>query len=80
MIFFPFFEKNTRALLEIRTKKYADTKFVKTKPYKKTASLRLVFTPDKIARALENKAPDINKRLQAILDLQKAGWQIGFAF
>jgi spore photoproduct lyase len=38
------------------------------------------FTPKKIAGALEHKAPDVNKRLQAIIDLQKAGWQIGLRF
>ena len=77
--FFPFFEKNTRALLEIRTKSTQIRSLLKRSPIKNCV-VAFSFTPDKIARALENKAPDINKRLQAILDLQKAGWQIGLRF
>jgi DNA repair photolyase len=77
--FLPFFEKNEKALLELRTKSTQIRNLLKRKPIPNCV-IAFSFTPDKIATALEHKVPDVNKRLQAILDLQKAGWQIGLRF
>jgi DNA repair photolyase len=77
--FLPFFEKNSQALLELRTKSTQIRELLKREPLNNCV-IAFSFTPDKIAKALEHKAPDVNKRLQAILDLQEAGWQIGLRF
>lgn len=77
--FLPFFESNPQALLELRTKSTQIRSLLKREPIKNCV-IAFSFTPDKIARTLEHKAPDINKRLQSILDLQEAGWQIGLRF
>ncbi len=77
--FIPFFESNPRALLELRTKSTQIRSLLKREPIKNCV-IAFSFTPDKIAKTLEHKAPDVNKRLQAILDLQEAGWQIGLRF
>jgi len=77
--FLPFFENNPQALLELRTKSTQIRNLLKREPIKNCV-IAFSFTPDKIAKSLEHKAPDVNKRLQAILDLQKSGWQIGLRF
>jgi len=77
--FLPFFENHTLALLELRTKSTQIRSLLKREPINNCV-IAFSFTPDKIAQALEHKAPDINKRLQAILDLQAAGWLVGLRF
>ena len=78
-MFLPFFEKNKQALLELRTKSTQIRNLLKRDAIDNCV-IAFSFTPDKIAKAIEHKAPDINKRLQAILDLQEAGWQVGLRF
>lgn len=77
--FLPFFEGNPQALLELRTKSTQIRSLLKRKPVKNCV-IAFSFTPDEIAKALEHKAPSADKRLQAIIDLQQAGWQIGLRF
>lgn len=77
--FLPFFKSNPQALLELRTKSTQIRSLLKQKPLN-NCIVAFSFTPEKIAKALEHKAPDVHKRLQAIIDLQKAGWQIGLRF
>lgn len=77
--FLPFFSKNPQALLELRTKSTQIRNLLKQEPIKNCV-IAFSFTPDKIARALEHKAPSVEKRINAIIDLQNAGWQIGLRF
>lgn len=77
--FLPFFEKNKQALLELRTKSTQIRSLLKRNAIDNCV-IAFSFTPDKIAKTLEHKAPDVNKRIQAILELQKAGWQVGLRF
>jgi DNA repair photolyase len=77
--FLPFFENNKQALLELRTKSTQIRHLLKREPLDNCV-IAFSFTPDKIAKSLEHKAPGVNKRLQAILELQKAGWQVGLRF
>ncbi len=77
--FLPFFEKNPQSLLELRTKSTQTRSLLKREPIKNCV-IAFSFTPDKIATALEHKAPPVEKRLQAIIDLQNAGWTIGLRF
>lgn len=78
-VFLPFFEKNPNALLELRTKSTQTRSLLKREPISNCV-IAFSFTPDKIASALEHKAPNVEKRLNAIIDLQEAGWQIGLRF
>ena len=77
--FLSFFEGRQDALLELRTKSTQIRPLLKREPINNCV-IAFSFTPDKIARALENKVPPIDKRLQAIMDLQQAGWQVGLRF
>ncbi|MFT5396002.1 MAG: spore photoproduct lyase [Gammaproteobacteria bacterium] len=77
--FLPFFEKNPNALLELRTKSTQIRSLLKRDPIQ-NCIIAFSFTPNKIASALEHKAPNVEKRLNAIIDLQQAGWQIGLRF
>lgn len=77
--FLPFFESNPRALLELRTKSTQIRSLLKREPIQNCV-IAFSFTPEKIATALEHKAPNVEKRLNAIGDLQQAGWQIGLRF
>jgi len=77
--FLPFFEDNPQALLELRTKSTQIRTLLKREPIQNCV-IAFSFTPDKIAAALEHKTPAVNKRLQAIIDLQQAGWQVGLRF
>lgn len=77
--FIPFFKDNAQALLELRTKSTQIRTLLKREPITNCV-VAFSFTPKKIAEALEHKAPDVDKRLQAIVDLQKAGWQVGLRF
>ncbi len=77
--FLPFFQDHANALLELRTKSTQIRTLLDHTPTKNCV-VAFSFTPEKIANALEHKTPPINKRLQAILDLQAAGWHIGLRF
>lgn len=77
--FLPFFENNKNALLELRTKSTQIRNLLKREPIENCV-VAFSFTPDNIAKTLEHKAPAVDKRLQAIVDLQQAGWQVGLRF
>ncbi len=77
--FLPFFERTENILLELRTKSTQIRSLLKKEPVKNCV-VAFSFTPDKIANALEYKAPSVDKRLNAIVELQKTGWQIGLRF
>ncbi len=77
--FLPFIEKTPHALLELRTKSTQTRDLLKRDPVH-NCIIAFSFTPDKIARALEHKAPTIEKRINAIVELQQAGWLIGLRF
>ena len=77
--FLPFFEKNKKALLELRTKSAQIRALIKRRPLANVV-IAFSFTPAMIAGALEHRAPGVGKRLRAMLELQQAGWQIGLRF
>lgn len=77
--FLPAIEKKSNSLLELRTKSTQIRSLLKRKPID-NCIIAFSFTPDKIALALEHKTPSVVKRLQAIIDLQQAGWRIGLRF
>ncbi len=77
--FLPFFEDEPNALLELRTKSTQARTLLKRKALSNCV-VAFSFTPDKISQVLEHKVPSIEKRLNTMIELQKAGWQIGLRF
>ncbi len=77
--FLPFFERNPRALLELRTKSTQIHALLRREPIE-NAVIAFSFAPAMMADALEHGTPGVNKRLRAALELQQAGWQIGLRF
>ena len=77
--FMPFFELNARGLIELRTKSTQIKSLLKRKPINNCV-IAFSFTPNKISSVLEHKTPSVSSRLEAILELQKNGWQIGLRF
>ena len=77
--FLPFFENNSKALLELRTKSTQIRNILKRDPIQ-NCIIAFSFTPNKIASSLEHKTPNVEKRIRAIIDLQQAGWLIGLRF
>ena len=77
--FLPFFEINPNALIELRTKSTQIKSLLKRSPINNCV-IAFSFTPNKISSSLEHKTPSVARRLEAILQLQKMGWQIGLRF
>ncbi|MEM9601799.1 MAG: spore photoproduct lyase family protein [Pseudomonadota bacterium] len=65
--------------LELRTKSTQIRPLLRRSAH---ANIVVAFSlaPDPVARALEHKAPPLQKRLSAIATLAEAGWQIGLRF
>ena len=77
--FLPFFEEKPNSLIELRTKSTQARTLLKRKPLQNCV-IAFSFTPDKISMTLEHKVPAFEKRLNTMLELQQAGWQIGLRF
>ena len=77
--FLPLFARYPQAILELRTKS-TQIRALLDHPPLPNCVVAFSFTPAAIAQALENKVPDIEKRLQAARKLQALGWPIGLRF
>ncbi len=77
--FLPVFRQHSNALLEIRTKSTQIRTLLNTEPFDNCV-LAWSFTPAEIATALEHKTPSVDRRIAAIIKLQKQGWRIGLRF
>ncbi len=77
--FLPFFSRRPRAYIELRTKSTQIRSLLKHRPLA-NAVIAFSFTPEEVYRALEHKVPTLERRLQAMLQLQQAGWQLGLRF
>lgn len=75
----PLFAGLPSALLELRTKSTQIRTLLKGKPLENCV-VAYSLTPEAISQALEHRAPAVQKRLQAMRQLQQAGWQIGLRF
>ncbi|MEM7206309.1 MAG: spore photoproduct lyase family protein [Pseudomonadota bacterium] len=74
-----FFQQHPKAQLELRTKSTQVRCLLKSKPLDNCV-VAFSLSPDEIARALEHRAPPLVKRLDAMRQLQRAGWKIGLRF
>jgi len=74
-----FFATKPNASLEIRTKSTQIRTLLKREPIDNCV-IAYSFTPAAIAGQLEHKTPSVEKRLQALEQLQAQGWKIGLRF
>ena len=77
--FMPFFELNPSGLIELRTKSTQIRPLLRISPINNCV-VAFSFTPNKISSTLEHKTSSVARRLEAIIELQKNGWQIGLRF
>ena len=77
--FMKFFKKFSRGFLELRTKSCQIQQFLKMNPLE-----NIIFAwslnPDQIIIKYEHKTPNLKKRLDSIISMQKRSWNIGLRF
>jgi spore photoproduct lyase len=77
--FLPFFAAHPQAHIELRTKSTQVRGLLRREPLANVV-IAFSFTPGKIHRSLEHRVPAIERRLDALVQLQQAGWPIGLRF
>ncbi|MGK0296534.1 MAG: spore photoproduct lyase [Gammaproteobacteria bacterium] len=77
--FIPAFTNLPNSLLELRTKSTQIRTLLSMTPVP-NCIIAYSLNPDKIASALEHKAPSIKNRLVSLQKLQRHGWNIGLRF
>lgn len=77
--FLPVFRNHANAWLELRTKSTQIRSLLDTEPLS-NCIVAFSFTPEVIAKHIEHRAPNIQKRLEAMEKLQQAGWPLGLRF
>lgn len=77
--FLPFFEQIPNAWLELRTKSTQVRSLLNREPFSRCI-VAFSLNPDEIAKKVEDKAPSLQRRLDALSKLQEHGWQIGLRF
>jgi len=77
--FLPFFAELPNAWLELRTKSTQVRSLLNREPLPRCV-VAFSLSPDEIAVKVEDKAPPVERRLDALLKLQEQGWQIGLRF
>lgn len=75
----PVFAGREHILLELRTKSTQIRSLLRRDPLDNCV-IAWSLSPDRIARAVEHKAPTVDNRIQAMRQLQEHGWQIGLRF
>ena len=74
-----FFETFPNVELELRTKSIAINSLLQRKPLD-NCIVAFSLSPSEIAKSMDSKAPNINRRIYAIKQLAEAGWKIGLRF
>jgi spore photoproduct lyase len=77
--FLPVFAAQPSALLELRTKSTQIRSLLSIPPLD-NCIIAYSLAPAALAGALEHKAPDMDRRIQAMRQLQQHGWQVGLRF
>jgi len=77
--FLPLFRETPNAWLELRTKSTQIRSLLNSQAFERCI-VAFSLSPDEIANKVEAKAPNLNKRLAAIVKLQQQGWQLGLRF
>lgn len=76
--FLPFFQ-TVDAFLELRTKSTQIRRLLSRKPMQNIV-VAYSLSPDPVTNALEHRTPSLQKRLDALLQLQQHGWPVGLRF
>lgn len=77
--FLPFFADIPNAWVELRTKSTQIRSLLGRQPDPRCI-VAFSLSPDEIATKVEDKAPSLSKRLDALYKLQEQGWLIGLRF
>ncbi len=77
--FLPFFADIPNAWLELRTKSTQIRSLLNRTPDPQTI-VAFSLSPDEIATKVEDKAPTLARRLDALCKLQEQGWPVGLRF
>lgn len=77
--FLPFFADLDNAWLELRTKSTQIRSLLETRVIPRCI-VAFSFTPETVAAAVEHKAPNVQRRIEAMLRLQQQGWLLGLRF
>ena len=77
--FLPFFARHPKAWLELRTKSVQIGTLLDMDPIPNCVAA-FSLSPENIVKALEEKTPFLERRLDAMERLGKAGWKLGLRF
>jgi len=77
--FLPFFAQIPNAWLELRTKSTQIRSLLNQQPFSRCI-VAFSLSPDEIAQKVEDKAPALERRLDALSKLQDHGWPLGLRF
>jgi len=77
--FLPFFAAQPHARLELRTKSTQVRTLLNRQPLTNVV-VAFSFTPREMHRSLEHRVPALERRLDAMVQLQQAGWSLGVRF
>lgn len=77
--FLPFFESIPNAWVELRTKSTQVRSLLNREAFPRCI-VAFSLSPDEIASKVEDKAPSLERRLDALSKLQDQGWPIGLRF
>ncbi len=75
----PLFARHPNAFIELRTKSTQVRSLLRTEPLPNCV-VAFSFTPKEISAALENGVPSVEKRIDAMVRLQRQGWRLGLRF
>jgi spore photoproduct lyase len=75
----PLFARHPNAFIELRTKSTQVRSLLRTEPLPNCV-VAFSFTPKEISAALENGVPSVEKRIDAMVRLQRRGWRLGLRF
>ena len=77
--FIPFFARHPKAWLELRTKSVQINTLLEMDPIFNCV-VAFSLSPEEIVKTLEDKTPSLERRLDAMVKLGKAGWKLGLRF
>lgn len=77
--FLPFFDEIPNAWLELRTKSTQIRTLLNRAPLPRCV-VGFSLNPEAVAAKIEDKAPPLHRRLDAMFKLQEHGWQLGLRF
>jgi spore photoproduct lyase len=77
--FLPFFARNRKLMLELRTKSVAIRPLLAREAFPNCV-VAFSFTPESFSNALEHGAPPLEQRLEAATKLAERGWPNGLRF